>query len=220
MRQFKVPDRPTPLIGRWIDATDWNEFLWECENVFDWSERRSQGKRRALLQTTAGAAMTEQQLLEECRVTTLEWFIFWRYEKLRGQEQYPEPVHIDEGIALSGEVQVLRDIYLMMRLENPNIAPVTFRWEQIDGWEMKIAFYSDPKTKFGGIRAQYSPKIGFWASYLRSPTDLWFKRRFLLEPILGALEYDLLALAGMVPREFNIWGLVRAGLVYLLYLWL
>lgn len=221
MRQFTLPDRPTLLIGRWTDAADWNSFLWECENIFNWSERRSQGKRQALLQTTAGAAMNEGKLIKKCEITTLEWLMQWRYEKRTGREQYPEPVHIDQNIALSDEVQVLRDIYLKMRAQNPRIAPVTFRWEQIDGWEIDIALRSHPEIMIGGIRAQYSPKVSGWVNYIGDPPFPWLMH--ILHLVLSFAFYSQLfglTRARIQKKEFkglSISRLLKSGLLYVLY---
>lgn len=139
--------------------------------------------------------MTEHELARKCQVTTIEWLIHWRREKRTGRKEYPEPVHIDESITLSTEVRELRDVYLMMRAQNPKIGPATFRWEQIDGWNMDIQLRSRPDILIGGVRAQYRPKVFRCVGYIEYPpisSKGWLAILCLLRPLIVPFLFPFL----------------------------
>ncbi|QDS76488.1 hypothetical protein FKW77_005221 [Venturia effusa] len=99
-----MPDEPTPYDGRWYDPFAWNSFIWECENIFDWAQRRSQGKRLALLDTELGRQMPQAQLDRKMQSRYLGMaHIYWTREKLTGHEEYPERVPVDVEKAVKDE---------------------------------------------------------------------------------------------------------------------
>lgn len=103
--------------------------------------------------------MSQALLDKSCDIYTEEWLINWTSENLTGREKYPEPVYADGNAFLSPEVSNLRDAYLHMRRIYPGIRTPTFRWEQIDTWNVGVKLCSNPGTIFGGRRAQYTPKV-------------------------------------------------------------
>ncbi|RDI83810.1 hypothetical protein Vi05172_g6216 [Venturia inaequalis] len=146
-------------LGRRCDGVEWNMFLWHCKNVYDWSQRRSQGKRRILLATNEGAHMTPAQLNKKCEVTNIEWLMEWPWEQVTGRVQFPDPVVLDDTITMSRDVSHLRDAYLGMQVLCPNIQQPEFRWEQIDYWDIAIQFREIPQLIVGGSRGKYNPGV-------------------------------------------------------------
>ncbi|QDS69676.1 hypothetical protein FKW77_009606 [Venturia effusa] len=165
-----LPTKPVPIVGslwpvRKITGADWNAFLWHCKNVYDWAQT-----------TKEGTHMTAAQLDEKCRVTNLEWFFNWPWERITGRVQFPDPVELDESVPMSDGVRDLRDTYLEMQALFPTIKQPQFRWEQIDYWDVLVQYREHPEVQVGGSKDKFNPGVSGWsAAFSDDPKELlWF----------------------------------------------